>query len=51
LEVFKGTVAYDDIEQGYDVTYTHVRFAKGFKVERDLVEDDLYGVISKKTDG
>ena len=51
LEVFKGQVPYDDIEQGYDVTYTHVRFAKGFKVERDLVEDDLYGVISKKPRG
>lgn len=51
MEVFKGTVPYDDVGQGYDVTYTHIRLAKGFKVERDLFEDDLYNIIAKKPRG
>lgn len=38
---FTGTVAYDDIYQGYDKTYTHDQYAKGFKIERTLFDDDL----------
>jgi len=48
LNVFKGAISYDDVVQGYDVTYRHVRLAGGFQIERDLVEDDLYNVIAKK---
>lgn len=51
MEVFKGTVAYDDVSQGYDVTYTHVQLTKGFKVERALFDDDLYNIISRKPRG
>ncbi len=49
--VFSGTIEYDDVYQGYDTTYTAVEFAKGFKVERKLFDDDLYGVIAKKPSG
>lgn len=48
---FTGTIQYDDINQGYDVKYTHGEFAKGFKVKRDLFDDDLYNVISRKPQG
>lgn len=41
MPVFTGNISYDDVYQGYDVTYTHAEFAKGFKVERKLFDDDL----------
>jgi hypothetical protein len=51
MEVFKGTIQYDDVEQGYDVTYRHIQLAKGFRVERALFDDDLYNVIARKPRG
>lgn len=50
-EPFTGTIPYDDIYQGYDVKYEFAEFAKGFKVERKLYDDDLYGVINRKPAG
>jgi phage major head subunit gpT-like protein len=49
--VFQGQVSYDEVYQGYNVTYSHVEFAKGFKVERKLFDDDLYNVIARKPSG
>ena len=49
--VFQGQVSYDEVYQGYNITYTHVEFAKGFKVERKLFDDDLYNVIARKPSG
>ncbi len=40
-----GTIDYEDPVQMYDTTYTHQKYTKGFKVSRELVEDDLYNVI------
>jgi phage major head subunit gpT-like protein len=51
MPVFTGTISYDDVFQGYDTTYTHAEFAKGFKVERKLYDDDLYNIISRKPRG
>ena len=51
MPTFDGTIKYDDVYQGYDVTYNHVEFAKGFKVERKLFDDDLYNIISRKPRG
>jgi phage major head subunit gpT-like protein len=48
---FTGTISYDEIYQGYDVTYTAVEYTKGFKVERKLFDDDMYNIISKKPRG
>jgi len=48
---FNGTIQYDDIYQGYDTTYTHKEFAKGFKIERKLYDDDLYRIIMKAPQG
>lgn len=41
-------VSYEDINKGYKSTYTHKKYSKGFKVERELVEDDLYNEVQKK---
>ena len=41
-------IDYEDPVQGYDVTYTHVKYSKGFKVTKEMVEDDLYNIIKKK---
>lgn len=43
-----GTIPYDDAVQGYRTAYTHASYARGFKVQRELVDDDLYNVINKK---
>jgi hypothetical protein len=43
---YKGTIEYDEPEQGFKTTYTHVEFAQGFTVARKLVDDDQYNVIN-----
>ena len=43
-----GAISYEDPVQMYDKTYTHLKYTKGFKVTRELYEDDQYNVIKKK---
>lgn len=43
-----GSVPYDDMGQGYKTDYTHQEFARGFKIERKLVDDDQYSVINRR---
>lgn len=38
-----GRVQYDDRKKGFPKTFTHVTFAKGIIVEKELVEDQLIG--------
>lgn len=45
---YKGAIEYDDLEQGFKTTYTHVEFVKGFSIERKLVDDDLYNIINQR---
>jgi phage major head subunit gpT-like protein len=45
---FDGSIDYDDLIKGYDKTYTHKEYAKGFQIQRRLYDDDLYGVINKR---
>lgn len=40
-------LVYDDPIQGEVVRYTHVTFALGFRVTREMWQDDLYGVMKK----
>jgi phage major head subunit gpT-like protein len=40
---FTGTVNYQSMSQGYDVTATHVPFANGIQIERELYDDDRHG--------
>jgi len=42
---FNGTLIYSDFKQGNKKTVTNVTHALGLKIARDLLDDDLYGVI------
>ena len=48
---YEGTIEYDDFEQLFKKTYTHVQFARGFTVERALWDDDQYNIINKRPAG
>ena len=48
---YEGAIQYDDMEQGYRTTLTHKEYAQGFKVERKLVDDDLYNLINQRPRG
>lgn len=41
-------VAFDTAQQGFTDRYTHVAYALGFIITKEMVEDDLYDVIGKK---
>ena len=41
---FTGQVEYQDQNQGYDVTATHIEFASGIQIERALYDDDRHGI-------
>jgi len=43
-------IQYEDPVQMYDVLYTHVTYAKGFKIEKELYDDDQYNIMNKKPD-
>ncbi len=48
-EVGEGApIPYEDPVQGYDKTYTHVKYGKGFKITEEMVEDDLYREMNKR---
>lgn len=48
---YKGAIEYDRNDQGYKTTYTHEEFARGFAVERKLVDDDQYNIINRRPQG
>lgn len=41
-------IDYEDPVQGYDKTYVHLKYTKGFKITLEMVEDGLYGNMSKR---
>jgi phage major head subunit gpT-like protein len=41
------SVLYDDPIQGAAVRYTHRVYSLGFRVTREMYDDDLYGVVKK----
>lgn len=45
---FTGTVTYQSQAQGYDTTATHLEFANGFQVTRDLYDDDRHGIWERR---
>ncbi len=51
VEEFDGTLSYDSPSQLYDKTITFPQRAKGIKVERQLFDDDLYGIMDQKPRG
>ena len=48
FQKYEGVIEYDDVEQLWRPSYTHEEYVKGFKVERKLVDDDMYNVINKR---
>lgn len=44
---YEGSVEYDRMDSGYRTDIANVELAKGFMVERRLVDDEMYGVISE----
>lgn len=41
-------VSYDTEQQGFLTRYTHVVYALGFIITREMVDDDLYDVVGKR---
>lgn len=41
-------VSYDNEEQGFLDRYTHVVFALGFIITKEMVEDDLYDIVGER---
>lgn len=50
-QAYEGAIEYDEHEQLWKTTYTHEEYARGFQVERKLVEDDQYNVINRRPRG
>lgn len=48
---YKGAIEYDDMEELWKTTLTHAEYVAGFKVERKLVDDDQYNVITSRPRG
>jgi len=42
------SINYEDPVQMYDVTYTHKKYTKGFKISEELYEDGLYRIMRRK---
>lgn len=41
-------VTYDTEQQGFITRYTHVEYALGFVITRNMVEDDLYDIVGER---
>jgi len=48
LQDFDGQISYDTVAQLYDKTFTFPEKTLGFKVERKLYDDDLFGIMDRK---
>jgi phage major head subunit gpT-like protein len=48
MEEFTGTIPYADFSGQYKTSYTHKEYVKGMKIERKLVDDDLYSIINAR---
>lgn len=48
LQDFDGQISYDSFGQLFDKTFTFPEKALGFKVERKLYDDDLFGIMDSK---
>jgi len=48
---FSGTIDYDRMYEGYKKVYDFPEFAKGFRIERKLYDDERYNTINKQPRG
>ena len=44
---YEGSVEFDRADSGYRTDISNIELAKGFVVERRLVDDEMYGIISE----
>lgn len=42
------SITYEDPNQGYDVTYTHLKWTLGSKVTQEMWEDDQFNVMNRR---
>jgi hypothetical protein len=47
---YSGTLEYDSFELLYQKSYEHIQYARGVAVERQLIDDDEYGVIRQRVE-
>lgn len=47
MPVFTGDLSYTEFRQGNSKTLTHEQYALGLKIQRALIDDDLYNVINQ----
>ncbi len=40
-------VSYDDFYQGYDKTYTHSLYSLAFRVSKEMIDDEKWGIVKK----
>jgi len=45
---YNGSIEYDSFELLYRTTYEHKEYAQGMAVERKLIDDDEYGVMTQR---
>lgn len=48
MEEWTGQVKYDTTRLGWEIRYIHKKYSNGFIVERELYDDERYGVIRKR---
>jgi hypothetical protein len=46
-----GAISYDDERQGFTTRYTHIVYALGFIITREMVEDDQYSIVGQRKAG
>lgn len=46
MPTFTGDISYTEFREGNTKTLTHTEYALGLKLQRKLLDDDLYGVIN-----
>ncbi|HUW16098.1 MAG TPA: Mu-like prophage major head subunit gpT family protein, partial [Actinomycetes bacterium] len=51
FQAFAGTVQYNSVEQGYDVTATPLEFTNGIQITRKLFDDDQYQIMDRRPRG
>lgn len=51
MPTFSGDITYTEFKEGNSVTLTHQEYALGLKLQRKLIDDDLYGVINDMVAG
>ncbi len=44
-----GQVSYETVYRGYKATYTHKKYSKGLRIEKELLDDALYPEVKKRT--